>query len=126
MFARAAYFQQLRAFIDKPQIKILTGIRRSGKSTALLLLKEELLSRGVEFDQIIHINLKSFTFSNMRVAAHFYTYVTKRIQKEKKTYLLLDEIQEVELWEKAVNSMLVDFDVDIYLTGSNSHLLSSE
>jgi len=126
MFARAAYFQQLRAFIDKPQIKILTGIRRSGKSTALLLLKEELLSRGVELDQIIHINLESFTFFNLRVAAHFYTYVTKRIQKEKKTYLLLDEIQEVEQWEKAVNSMLVDFDVDIYLTGSNSHLLSSE
>jgi len=102
------------------------GIRRSGKSTALLLLKEELLSRGVEFDQIIHINLESFTFSNLRVAAHFYTYVTKRIQKGKKTYLLLDEIQEVEQWEKAVNSMLVDFNVDIYLTGSNSHLLSSE
>jgi hypothetical protein len=126
MFARAAYFQQLRAFIDKPQIKILTGIRRSGKSTALLLLKEELLSRGVELDQIIHINLESFTFSNLRVAAHFYTYVTKRIQKGKKTYLLLDEIQEVEQWEKAVNSMLVNFDVDIYLTGSNSHILSSE
>jgi len=102
------------------------GIRRSGKSTALLLLKEELLSRGVEFDQIIHINLESFTFSNLRVAAHFYTYVTKRIQKGKKTYLLLEEIQEVEQWEKAVNSMLVDFNVDIYLTGSNSHLLSSE
>jgi hypothetical protein len=85
MFARTAYFQQLRAFIDKPQIKILTGIRRSGKSTALLLLKEELLSRGVELDQIIHINLESFTFSNLRAAAHFYSYLTKRIQKEKKT-----------------------------------------
>ena len=126
MITRSAYFQRLRAFVDKPQIKILMGIRRSGKSTALLLLKEELLSRGVEFDQIIHINLESFTFSNLRVAAHFYTYVTKRIQKGKKTYLLLDEIQEVEQWEKAVNSMLVDFNVDIYLTGSNSHLLSSE
>ncbi|WP_192347714.1 ATP-binding protein [Algoriphagus sp. Y33] len=126
MISRTTYFEQLREFIDKPQIKILTGIRRSGKSTSLLLLKEELLSRGIGVDQIVLINLESFTFSELRTAAQLHNYVADRIQKGKKTYLLLDEIQEVVEWEKAVNSFLVDFDVDIYLTGSNSHLLSSE
>ncbi|MBN3580920.1 ATP-binding protein [Algoriphagus aestuarii] len=126
MIARTTYFEQLREFIDKPQIKILTGIRRSGKSTALLLLKEELLSRNIESGQIIYINLESFVFSDLRTATQLYQYVEERVQKGKKTYLLLDEIQEVDGWEKAVNSLLVDFDVDIFLTGSNSHLLSSE
>lgn len=126
MIARTAYFARLREFIDKPQIKILTGIRRSGKSTALLLLREELLSRSVDPVQVLHINLESFVFSELRTASGLYKYVAERIAKGKKTYLLLDEIQEVNQWEKAVNSFLVDFEVDIYLTGSNSHLLSSE
>lgn len=126
MIARTTYFEQLREFIDKPQIKILTGIRRSGKSTALLLLKEELLARNIGSGQIIHINLESFVFSDLRTAAQLYQYAGEKIQKGQKTYLLLDEIQEVDGWEKAINSFLVDFDVDIYLTGSNSHLLSSE
>nr|WP_091695959.1 ATP-binding protein [Algoriphagus locisalis] len=126
MIARATYFEQLREFIDKPQIKILTGIRRSGKSTALLLLKEELLARSIDGHLIIHINLESFVFSDLRTATQLYRYVEEKVQKGKRAYLLLDEIQEVDGWEKAINSMLVDFDVDIYLTGSNSHLLSSE
>ncbi|UZD21044.1 ATP-binding protein [Algoriphagus halophytocola] len=126
MIARATYYEQLREFIDKPQIKILTGIRRSGKSTALLLLKEELLARRIDGHLIIHINLESFVFSDLRTATQLYRYVEEKVQKGKRAYLLLDEIQEVDGWEKAINSMLVDFDVDIYLTGSNSHLLSSE
>ena len=126
MIKRNLYIDQLRDFIDKPQIKILTGIRRSGKSSVLLLLKEELLERQVPFDQILHINLESFTFSDLLNAVDFYKYVSKKIIPGKRNYLLIDEIQEVDQWEKAINSFLVDFDLDIYLTGSNAHLLSSE
>ncbi len=126
MIARPAYIAQLNPFIDKPQIKILTGIRRSGKSTVLLLLKDELLARGVKKEQIISINFESFTVSHLLTASNLYQYIKNEVQTSSKYYLLLDEIQEVEDWEKAVNSFLVDFNVDIYLTGSNSHLLSSE
>src|SRR5690606_14505463 len=75
---------------------------------------------------IIAINLESFTYSELTQAKQLYDFVRERIRDKARYYLLLDEIQEVEEWEKAVNSFLVDFDVDIYLTGSNSHLLSSE
>ena len=126
MIARPTYIAQLKPFIDKPQIKILTGIRRSGKSTVLLLLKDELLARGVKKEQIISINFESFSVSHLLTASKLYQYIKNEVQSSGKFYLLLDEIQEVEDWEKAINSFLVDFDVDIYLTGSNSHLLSSE
>ena len=126
MISRTGYFDILKGFIDKPQVKILTGIRRSGKSTSLLLLKNELLARGIDANQIITINFESFSFSELQTAVTLYNYVLSNIRKGQKIYLLLDEIQEVENWEKAVNSFLVDLDVDIYLTGSNSHLLSSE
>ena len=126
MIARPNYIAQLKPFIDKPQIKILTGIRRSGKSTVLLLLKDELLARGVKKEQIISINFESFSVSHLLTATKLYQYIKNEVQSSGKFYLLLDEIQEVEDWEKAINSCLVDFDVDIYLTGSNSHLLSSE
>ena len=126
MIARPTYIAQLIPFIDKPQIKILTGIRRSGKSTVLLLLKDELLARGVKKEQIISINFESFAYAHLLTATNLYQYIKNEVKASGKFYLLLDEIQEVEDWEKAVNSFLVDFDVDIYLTGSNSHLLSSE
>lgn len=123
---RDSYFSQLLSFIDKLQVKILTGIRRSGKSSFLILLKNELLSRGVTEDRIIHLNLESMQYSELDDAKKLYTFVQQKITAKQKYYILLDEIQEVKDWEKAVNSFLVDFDVDIYLTGSNSHLLSSE
>ncbi len=126
MIKRDLYIAQIRDFIDKPQIKILTGIRRSGKSSVLFLLKSELIERNVPSEQILHINLESFTFSDLQNANDLYNYVSEKIISGKKNYLLIDEIQEVDLWEKAVNSFLVDFDLDIYLTGSNAHLLSSE
>jgi predicted AAA+ superfamily ATPase len=126
MISRPVYIQQLKYFIDKPQVKIITGIRRSGKSTVLSLLREELLNMGVKEEQIIQINFESFAFSELSTARNLYKYVQEKIQQAQRHYLLLDEIQEVQGWEKAVNSFLVDFDVDIYLTGSNSHLLSSE
>lgn len=126
MIARPIYIEQLKSFINKPQIKIITGIRRSGKSTVLRLLKEMLLDTGVKEEQLIAVNFESFAFSEFTTAHKLYEYVRGKIQQGQKTYLLLDEIQEVDGWEKAVNSFLVDFDTDIYITGSNSHLLSSE
>lgn len=126
MIYRKTYIDQLKKFIGKPQIKILTGIRRSGKSTVLKLLKEELAARGIAEDQIITINFESFLHVDLKSSPQLYLHVKERVQIGKKMFLLLDEIQEVEDWEKAVNSFLVDFDMDIYLTGSNSHLLSSE
>ena len=126
MISRNSYIEQLSAFIDKPLVKILTGIRRSGKSTVLSMLKDSLLSKNIQPEQIIFINFESFAYSELRNAQNLYEYLAERIQKDKKTYLLLDEIQEVSSWEKAINSLLIEFDTDIYLTGSNSHLLSSE
>lgn len=126
MISRPVYIEQLKTFINKPQVKIITGIRRSGKSTVLNLLREELLDMGIKEEQVIQINFESFAFSELSTAQNLYKYVQEKIQQAQRYYLLLDEIQEVQGWEKAVNSFLVDFDVDIYLTGSNSHLLSSE
>lgn len=126
MILRPRYLEQIKTFIGKSQIKIITGIRRSGKSTVLRLLKEELLANEVEDEQIISINFESFIYSELLSAPKLYQFIKDKIRSNQKYYLLLDEIQEVEEWEKAVNSFLVDFDVDIYLTGSNSHLLSSE
>lgn len=126
MILRPGYLEEIKPFINKPQIKIITGIRRSGKSTILRLLKEELFAKGIKQEQIIAINFESFTYSELLEAPKLYQFIKAEIKTKQKYYLLLDEIQEVKEWEKAVNSFLVDFDVDIYLTGSNSHLLSSE
>jgi predicted AAA+ superfamily ATPase len=126
MILRATYLNLLKVFINKPQVKIITGIRRSGKSTLLKLLRDELLQIGILDEQIISINLESFSYSELNDASSLYIFVKDKMVNQQKYYLLLDEIQEVESWEKAVNSFLVDFTVDIYLTGSNSHLLSSE
>jgi predicted AAA+ superfamily ATPase len=126
MILRQRYIEAIKPFIDKTQIKIITGIRRSGKSTVLHMLEEEIGRKGVQPQQIVSINFESFIYSNVLEASKLYAFISEKIQKGKKYYLLLDEIQEVDHWEKAVNSFLVDFDVDIYLTGSNSQLLSSE
>ncbi|NMB49722.1 MAG: ATP-binding protein [Bacteroidales bacterium] len=126
MIARDSYIAQLENFIDKPFIKIITGIRRSGKSTILKLFSERLAAKGVLPGQIIYINFESFVYSDLRTAENLYNYLASELKISERNYLLLDEIQEVKEWEKCINSLLVDFDVDIYLTGSNSHLLSSE
>lgn len=126
MIKRNQYFNQILYFIDKPIIKVITGIRRSGKSVILKMLKEELLLRQISTDQIIYLNFDSFEFSDIDRADKLYQYVKERVKENKRYYILLDEIQEVNSWEKAVNSFMVDFDSDIYITGSNSRLLSSE
>lgn len=126
MINRNSYIEKLKAFIGKPQIKIITGIRRSGKSTVLKLLTNEIMKTGVKASEIIYLNFESFANSHLTSANSLYEEVKNKIKSPKKYYILFDEIQEVQLWEKAVNSFLVDFNVDIYITGSNSHLLSSE
>src|SRR5690606_27978274 len=126
MILRTIYIEQVVGFIDKPQIKILTGIRRSGKSTVLRFLEKELLQRGVSKQQIIHVNFESFVYADLLKARELDGYIKTLIKGSLKHYLLLDGIQEVARWEKVVNSFLVDFDVDLYLSGSNPHLLSSQ
>jgi predicted AAA+ superfamily ATPase len=120
------YLNQLCRFIDKPLIKIITGIRRSGKSVMLSLLHDELLNRGIDSSGIIHLNFDSLEYAGLKTAEALYRYVKDKTVSGRRCYILLDEIQEVHQWEKAVNSFFTDFNADIYITGSNSHLLSSE
>ncbi|MFZ7214550.1 ATP-binding protein [[Pasteurella] aerogenes] len=126
MINRPNYLKQLKPFINMPLIKVITGIRRSGKSTVIKLLQAQLLAQGIAEQQIIHINFESFAFADFKTADKLYALVKEKIQTTEKYYLLLDEIQEVADWEKAVNAFMVDFNLDLYITGSNSHLLSSE
>jgi predicted AAA+ superfamily ATPase len=126
MIKRTLYLDKIKEFIDKPFIKVISGIRRSGKSSMLLLLKDEILHRGAQEQQILLINFESFNYSEIKTGEQLYTYIKQQINPGKKSYILLDEIQEVVGWEKAVNSFMLDFDADVYITGSNSHLLSSE
>lgn len=126
MIRRDLYLNQLCDYIDKPFIKVITGIRRSGKSAILMLLRDELLGKGINKENIITINFESFEYSDIDKAEKLYKFIKSKISNKQRYYILLDEIQEVESWEKAVNSFLVDFKSDIYITGSNSRLLSSE
>lgn len=124
---RDNYLKQLINFKDKSLIKVITGIRRCGKSSLLTLFEEHLLKNNVRKDEIIRINFESFEFDEMHDYKQLYKYIQDKLKsKSKKHYILLDEIQQVQGWEKAVNSLLVDYNVDIYITGSNAYLLSSE
>ena len=122
---RNIYLNQLIAFKDKEPVKVITGIRRCGKSSLLKLMQEYLLNSGVKQDQIIAINFETLEFQEMNYK-ELYEYVKKKIPTTKRAYLFFDELQRIERWEDAINSFRVDFDCDIYITGSNSYLLSSE
>ena len=128
MIARPLYIEQLRPFFDETEIvKIITGIRRSGKSVLLELIKQELITQNVFAENFISINFEDFTYYHLRDAKLLHDYLKIEIDKKKgRCYLFLDEIQEVENWEGAVNSLRVNSDVDIYITGSNAKLLVSE
>lgn len=125
MIIREKYLKKMIDSKDTELIKVITGVRRSGKSTLLLMFKDYLLENGVKQENIIHINFESAHFDDIKNYKDLYKYVESKINGEK-IYLLLDEVQNVELWEKAINSFKVDFDIDMYLTGSNAYLLSSE
>lgn len=127
MIDRELYMGKIRPFIDRPVIKVIAGIRRCGKSVVLQLIKEELERRGVPKERIIYMNFESFEWMDIVDAKSLYLYIKKRVEMVgDKVYILLDEVQEVQGWEKAVDSFMVDWDVDVYVTGSNSRLLSSE
>lgn len=126
MIYRTEYMQRLYAFKDKKIIKVITGLRRSGKSTLLEMFKDELLKNGVLSKQIQYINFELMKYDSVRDYKKLYDMVKESIIPNKKNYLFFDEIQQVDGWEKAINSLTLEYDVDIYVTGSNAYLLSSE
>ena len=123
---RPEYLNQLIQNKDVDLVKIVTGIRRCGKSSLLDLFHQHLLNHGVADSNIIHMNLESLRYRDLKDYLVFYDYVSERIAKSGKTYLIFDELQVIEHWEKAIESFRLDFDVDIYITGSNAYLLSTE
>lgn len=123
---RPEYLNQLIQNKDVDLVKIVTGIRRCGKSSLLDLFHQHLLNHGVGDSNIIHMNLESLRYRDLKDYLVFYDYVSERIAKSGKTYLIFDELQVIEHWEKAIESFRLDFDVDIYITGSNAYLLSTE
>jgi predicted AAA+ superfamily ATPase len=123
---RPEYISQLLDFQDQDIIKVITGIRRCGKSTLLDLLIEHLKKQGIKDEQIVFMNFESAEFEDITDSQALYKYVESRVYRVGRTYIFLDEIQAVKNFEKAVNSFTVDFDADIYLTGSNAYMLSSD
>lgn len=127
MIKRERYIRKIRPFIDSELIKVLTGLRRSGKSVMLELIKNELRERGVSEAQFVSFNFESLANAEFCTAGSLYGEIVRRLSSAAgKSYLFFDEIQEVENWEKCINSVRIDFDCDIYITGSNAKLLSGE
>ena len=126
MIIRPYYLEKIKPFIDIKLVKILTGIRRCGKSTILEMLKQELLSRGVDESHIIARRYSNEDYDETFTSKKMYEELKKLIVDKNKYYFLLDELQEVNGWEKVINTLLEDYDTDIYVTGSNSKLMSSE
>ncbi|GHV93811.1 ATPase [Spirochaetia bacterium] len=124
MLERTNYIEDLKGYIDKPLIKVITGIRRCGKSSLLLLFQEAILAR-TDKSHIIYLNFEDSEFDSILTYKNLNTYITAKITDSKRYYIFLDEIQIVENWEKSVNSLRLK-NTDIYITGSNSRLLSSE
>lgn len=122
---RDLYLNKIIAFQDTEPVKVVTGIRRCGKSSLLKLMVDHLKESGITDDQIVEMNFESYAFKNMNSDA-FYEYVKERVVPDKRMYLFFDEVQRVPSWEDAINSFRVDFNCDIYVTGSNAYMLSSE
>lgn len=126
MIIRPAYMKMLKTYRDVPLVKILAGIRRCGKSTILEMLRDDLLNSGIAADHIISMRYTSEELDEGMTDRDMYQGIKKRMTGEGWYYLLLDEVQEIDGWEKAVNSLLENADTDIYVTGSNSKLMSGE
>lgn len=123
---RKEYFQQLLGYKDKKIIKVITGIRRCGKSTLLKIFQDYLLDSGVEREQIVSINFEDFEYEDLWEPKALYAYIKDRIISEKMMYLILDEIQNVREFQRVVDSFFIKDNIDIYITGSNSYMLSGE
>ena len=126
MIYRSDYMRQLQAFKDNKIIKVVTGVRRSGKSTLLQMYRDELIANGVSLSQIQFVNFELMKYDYIRTYRQLYDFITQNMVVGKKNYLFFDEIQQVEGWEKTINSLTLEYDTDIYVTGSNAYLLSSE
>lgn len=126
MINRPLYVDKIMAYVDTPFVKILTGVRRCGKSTILKMIMEKLRNeRGVSEEQIVSYRFDSMEYEDM-TAKEMYRELKSRLCSDGKTYLFLDEMQEIKGWEKVVNSLASDYNVDLYVTGSNSRMMSSE
>ncbi|WP_338215752.1 ATP-binding protein [Companilactobacillus muriivasis] len=126
MIVRDLYLNKLRKFQNTEFVKVITGVRRSGKTFILRMFRDELRQQGIPDDQIIFINFESMKYQNLLSKNALYDYVMKSLIPDKKMYLFFDEIQRVTGWEDVINSFRVDFDADIYVSGSNASLLSGE
>ena len=126
MINRPLYTEKIMVYTDTPFVKVLTGVRRCGKSTILKMIMEKLQTeRGISADQIVFMRFDSMEYEDM-TAKQMFEAVKAKLSENKKTYFFLDEVQEIEGWEKVVNSLASDYDVDLYVTGSNSRMMSSE
>ena len=122
MIERPLYLDKIMPFVDTPFVKILTGVRRCGKSIILkMIIKKIKKEKNVDDEQILNYRFDSMEYEDM-TTKELYLELKSKIIQSKKTYLFLDEIQEIEGWEKVVNTLASDFDVDIYITGSNSRI----
>ena len=125
MIYRPSYVDKIMAYVDTPFVKILTGVRRCGKSTILKMIMSKLRECGIPESRIVSYCFDSMEFEDM-TAKQMYSELKSRVSPEGKTYFFLDEMQEIKGWEKVVNSLSSDYDVDLYITGSNSRMMSSE
>ena len=125
MIFRENYVKKIMAFTDTPFVKVLTGVRRCGKSTIMQMIMDELRGRGISEERIVSYRFDSMEYDGM-TAKQLYEMLKTKLSDTEKTYLFLDEVQEITSWEKTVNSIHTDFNVDIYVTGSNSRMMSSE
>lgn len=126
MIVRQKYLDKLIAFQDTDLVKVVTGIRRCGKSTLLDMMREHLAAQGVPENRLLTFKMESMELASIADYRELYDLVVGRIAGQPHTYLFFDELQNVEGWEKAINALRVDADCDIYVTGSNAFLLSSE
>lgn len=126
MILRERYLNKLIQNRDNDFVKVITGVRRSGKSSVLNLFKEYLLKQGVDEKYIIEINYEKYSFDEIKIGKSLHTYIEAQVVDDHRMYFLIDEVQEIDEWAKVVNSLRVSFNADIYVTGSNSRMFSGE
>lgn len=126
MINRKRYMDQLIQYRDNDFVKVITGVRRSGKSSLLSLYKTYLLEQGVEENQIVEINFEKFMYDDLKNSHNLHKFIEAKVVKNKRMTFLIDEVQEIESWGKVINSLRASFDADIYVTGSNSRMFSGE